>query len=60
MSKLIVSSLKLRKEKLFVDRLFNELVDTYNNKGLSISKRLNYTKQLKDIITNIRFLNEKY
>ena len=60
MSKLIILSLKLRKEKLFVDRLFNELVDAYNNKGLSVSKKLNYTKQLKDIITNIRFLNEKY
>ena len=60
MSKLVISSLKLRKEKLFVDRLFNELVDAYNNKGLSVSKKLNYTKQLKDIITNIRFLNEKY
>lgn len=60
MSKLVISSLRLRKEKLFIDRLFNELVDAYNNKGLSISKKLNYTKQLKDIITNIRFLNEKY
>ena len=60
MSKLIISSLKLRKEKVFIDKLYNELVDTYNNKGLSIIKKLNYTKQLKDIITNIRFLNEKY
>lgn len=50
----------MRKEKSFSDKLFNELVDAYNNKGLSIVKRLNHTKQLKDIITNIRFLNEKY
>jgi ribosomal protein S7 len=60
MSKLIITSLKLRKEKSFIDKLYNELVDTYNNKGLSIVKKLNYTKQLKDIITNIRYLNEKY
>ena len=60
MSKLIITSLKLRKEKSFSDKLYNELIDSYNNKGLSIMKKLNYTKQLKDIITNIRFLNEKY
>lgn len=60
MSKLIITSLKLRKERVFIDKLYNELLDTYNNKGLSIIKKLNYTKQLKDIITNIRFLNEKY
>jgi len=60
MSKLIITSLKSRKEKSFLDKLYNELIDSYNNKGLSIIKKLNYTKQLKDIITNIRFLNEKY
>ena len=60
MSKLIITSLKLRKERSFGDKLYNELVDTYNNKGFSIIKKMNYTKQLKDIITNIRFLNEKY
>lgn len=60
MSKLIITSLKLRKERSFSDKLYNELIDAYNNKGLSIIKKLNYTKQLKDVITNIRFLNEKY
>lgn len=60
MSKLIISSLKLRKEKIFVDKLYNELLDVFNNKGLSVTKRLQHTKQLKEILTNIRFLNEKY
>lgn len=60
MSKIIISSLKLRKEKSFIEKLYNELLDILNNKGSSISKKLNYTKQLKDLIINIRFLNEKY
>ena len=59
-TKLIISNLKLRKEKGFVNKLYNELIDIFNNKGLSINKRINYTKQLKDLLTNIRFLNEKY
>ena len=60
MSKLIIISLKLRSEKTFSDKLYNELIDVYHNRGFSINKRINYTKQLKDLITNIRFLNEKY
>ena len=60
MTKLIISSLKFRKEKKFIDKFYNELIDVFNNKGLSITKRLQYTKQLKEILTNIRFLNEKY
>ena len=60
MSKLIISSLKLRKERSFSEKLYNELLDVFNNKGISVSKKLNYTKQLREIITNIRFLNEKY
>lgn len=58
--KLIISNLKSRKERLFIDKLYNELLDVFNNKGLSVGKRLQYTKQLKDNLTNIRFLNEKY
>nr|QFQ52413.1 ribosomal protein S7 [Paramoeba aparasomata] len=59
-TRLVISSLKLRKERKFVDKLYNELLDIINNQGFSINRRLTYTKQLKDILTNIRFLNEKY
>jgi ribosomal protein S7 len=59
-SRLIISSLKLRMEQTFVDKLTAELLDIHNKKGLTITKRLNYVKQMKDNLSNIRFLNEKY
>ena len=53
----ILLSLKSRSEKSFKDKLLNEFFDVFLNKGLSIKKKQQYNKDLKENIHNIRFLN---
>lgn len=53
----ILLSLKNRTEKSFKDKLFNELFDVFLNKGLSIKKKQQYNKEIKENIHNIRYLN---
>lgn len=37
--KLLVKSARERREKQFVNRLVNEFIDSFNNKGLSVKKK---------------------
>jgi ribosomal protein S7 len=53
----ILSSLKYRNEKNFENKLLNELFDIFENKGLSIKKKIQYNKDIKENIPNIRYLN---
>lgn len=53
----ILLSLKSRNEKTFKDNLLNELFDIFFNKGLSIKKKIQYNKEIKENIHNIRYLN---
>lgn len=58
--KIILSVLPQRIESQLGNKLYNELIDIYMNKGLSINYRINYIKQLQVNLGNIRYLNEKY
>lgn len=53
----IFLSSKLRNEKMFENRILNELFDVFDNKGFSIKKKIQYIKDLKENIPNIRYLN---
>lgn len=53
----IFLSLKNRNEKKFKDRLLNELLDVFNNKGITIKRKAQYIKDLKDSVPNIKYLN---
>jgi small subunit ribosomal protein S7 len=53
----ILSSLKFRNEKTIKLKLLNEFLDIFNNKGLSIKKKIQYNKDIKENIPNIRYLN---
>jgi small subunit ribosomal protein S7 len=53
----ILSSLKFRNEKTLKVKLLNEFLDVFNNKGLSIKKKIQYNKDIKENIPNIRYLN---
>ncbi len=52
----IILSLKNRNEKTFKERLLNELFDTFYNKGFSIKKKIQYNKEIKDCLPNLRYL----
>jgi len=52
----IFLSLKNRNEKTFKERLLNELFDSFNNKGFTIKKKIQYNKEIKDCIPNLRYL----
>jgi ribosomal protein S7 len=53
----IITSLKFRNENKFQDKLLNEFLDVFENKGLSIKKKIQYNKDLKENIPNIKYLN---
>lgn len=53
----ILLSLKSRSEKTFKDKFLNELFDIFFNKGLSIKRKIQYIKEIKENIHNIRYLN---
>ena len=53
----ILISLKSRTERTFKDKLLNEFFDIFFNKGLSIKKKQQYNKDIKENIHNIRYLN---
>lgn len=53
----IFLSLKFRNEKYLKIKLLNEFLDIFNNKGLSIKKKIQYNKDIKENIPNIRYLN---
>jgi small subunit ribosomal protein S7 len=53
----ILSSLKFRNEKTIKLKLLNEFLDIFNNRGLSIKKKIQYNKDIKENIPNIRYLN---
>lgn len=53
----IFISLKFRSEKSLKIKLLNEFLDIFNNKGLSIKKKIQHNKDIKENIPNIRYLN---
>ena len=53
----ILLSLKSRNEKTFKEKLLNEFLDIFLNKGLSIKKKIQYNKEIKENVHNIRYLN---
>jgi len=55
--RIILSSIKNRSENNLKEKIFNELLDIFNNKGLSIKRKMQFTKELHDNLPNIRFLN---
>lgn len=52
----IIKSIKIRTEKTLFDKITNELIDIYMYKGLSIKKKIQYCKDIKTNIPNLRFL----
>jgi len=54
--RIIINSLKFRNEKKLSNRLLNELIDIYNNRGISIKKRIEICKDIKLNSPNLRFL----
>lgn len=52
----ILTSIKERRERTFVLKLFSELSDIWNGKGLALSKKLQYYKIIKQSWANFRFL----
>ena len=59
MARLIITSTKIRKEKSFVDRFYNELIDVYKGKGITLNRKITYLKMIKENLINLRFLNAK-
>ena len=57
--KLIIKSIKGRSEKNLKNRLENELIDVYNNTGLSIKKKIDMYNIIESNYTNIRFAKKK-
>ena len=57
--KLIVRSINSRTERKFQERIQNELIDVYNNKGLSIKKKNDMYRLIEANYTNIRFKRKK-
>lgn len=54
--RIILSILKNRSEKKILDKLLNELIDIFNNKGLSIKRKKEICKEIKNNSANLRFL----
>ena len=52
----LLDSLKNRSEKNLFEKLLNELFDIFSYKGSSIKKKLQYCKEVKTNIPNLRFL----
>lgn len=57
--RIIIKSLKLRTEKHLYLKVYNELLDIYNNKGISIKNKIDLCKEFKKNISNIRLLKFK-
>lgn len=54
--KFIIKNLEQRTEKKIIDRLYLELIDIYKKKGISINKHIQFCKELKENLPNVRFL----
>jgi len=52
----LLKSLKDRPEKNLYEKLFNELLDVFLNRGLCVKKRLQYCKDIKINMSFLRFL----
>lgn len=57
--RIIKKSLKVRREIYLKDRLFFELMDIYENKGLSIKKVSDLIKTIEESTINMRFMRKK-
>ncbi len=54
----ILKSLKERTEKTFLDKLINELVDITKETGITMKKYIEFQKDIKIALPNIRFLKK--
>jgi len=54
--RLIIKISKKRSEPNLILKLTNELFDIFNNKGLSVKRRNQLCKEIKDNVPNLRFL----
>jgi small subunit ribosomal protein S7 len=52
----LVQSLKMRSEKSLFEKLINELFDIFYYKGSSVKKKINYCREIKVNMPNLRFL----
>lgn len=52
----LLDSIKTRSEKSLFDKVISELFDIFSYKGSSIKKKLQYCKEVKTNIPNLRFL----
>lgn len=57
--KLIIKSINMRSEYNLHDRIKNELIDVYTNKGFSIQQRLNIIKMVESNYVNSRYSGKK-
>lgn len=58
-ARIIVKSLSSRKETKLRDRLLAELMDIYNNKGVSIKKKIDILNTIKENEMNMRYIKSK-
>lgn len=54
--RLILKIIKNRPENNLITKITNELFDIFHNKGLSIKRRNQLCKEIKDNVPNLRFL----
>jgi small subunit ribosomal protein S7 len=52
----LIQSLKMRSEKSLFEKLINELFDIFYYKGSSVKKKINYCREIKVNMPNLRFL----
>jgi len=52
----ILQSLKTRTEKTLFEKITNELIDIYFYRGSSVKRKVQYCKEVKTNIPNLRFL----
>lgn len=57
--RLIVSVLHKRKESSIEEKLYNELMDIFNNQGHSLKLREDLCKEINTNIANLRFIKKK-
>lgn len=56
---IIMKSLKLRTEQQLYLKIYNELLDIYNNKGISVKNKINLCNEFKTNAANLRLLKFK-